>query len=253
MTKTDEILAGMLTENTGSHFLDSGGAYGRAWEKNQGKEVETFLAEPKVSTSGQMFTISTFHFLTNRLEFDEEMNSKFESFASREENKDNYWTTLGEDFLKNELGLVEKSYDPMQWVNTYNGEDLLSQIIQYLPFENEEDSEWYVLLQIHGGCDARGGYTAPKVFRIIDGYYQNWYSLAENADLELYCENGHCHSIRGGVPEGSYLPTGYDIIGDSMHKWDFWDGWVGTYVRSYMPCPVKNCALPLTPYMAESH
>ena len=38
--RTKEIIYGMLIENTGTHFLDSGGAYGRAWERNQGKTIK---------------------------------------------------------------------------------------------------------------------------------------------------------------------------------------------------------------------
>jgi hypothetical protein len=47
-------------------------------------------------------------------------------------------------------------------VNTYNGEDALSQVIQYAYAETEAGT--IVVLQIHGGCDVRGGYTAPRAF-----------------------------------------------------------------------------------------
>ena len=40
---TAEVIADMLRENTGKHFLDSGGAYGRHWERNQDRD---FSAEP---------------------------------------------------------------------------------------------------------------------------------------------------------------------------------------------------------------
>lgn len=33
--KTKHLIYEMLTENTGRHMLDSGGAYGRNWERNQ--------------------------------------------------------------------------------------------------------------------------------------------------------------------------------------------------------------------------
>jgi hypothetical protein len=47
--------------------------------------------------------------------------------------------------------------------NTYNGESELSQILQGSWIEL--DGYQYVLLQIHGGCDARGGYTNAKLFK----------------------------------------------------------------------------------------
>jgi hypothetical protein len=46
--------------------------------------------------------------------------------------------------------------------NTYNGDSDLSQILQGSWVEI--DDEVYLLLQIHGGCDARGGYTNAKLF-----------------------------------------------------------------------------------------
>ena len=35
--ETKELIYQMLTENTGSHFLDSGGAGNRHWQRNQNK------------------------------------------------------------------------------------------------------------------------------------------------------------------------------------------------------------------------
>jgi hypothetical protein len=35
----ENVIASMMTENTGTHFLDSGGAYGRNWQRNQGLTV----------------------------------------------------------------------------------------------------------------------------------------------------------------------------------------------------------------------
>ena len=40
-TETQKMLARMLTENTGRNILDSGDAYGRHWEKNQGITVDS--------------------------------------------------------------------------------------------------------------------------------------------------------------------------------------------------------------------
>ena len=37
---TKEVLKEMLTENTGIHLLDSGGVYGRHWERNQGRDFD---------------------------------------------------------------------------------------------------------------------------------------------------------------------------------------------------------------------
>ena len=69
--------------------------------------------------------------------------------------------------------------DPL-CVNTYNGEDLLSQTIQY--FYWTDDNGPHVLLQIHGGCDVRGGYTVPVAFDCDENIF-------ENAKATIYCED----------------------------------------------------------------
>jgi hypothetical protein len=50
--------------------------------------------------------------------------------------------------------------------NTYNGDSDLSQILQgsWLTINDEP----YLLLQVHGGCDARGGYTNAKLFKTME-------------------------------------------------------------------------------------
>ena len=59
--------------------------------------------------------------------------------------------------------------------NTYNGDSFLSQVLQgsYLTINGES----YVLFQIHGGADVRGGYTDAKLFKLDS--FQEW----------LPCEN----------------------------------------------------------------
>ena len=42
---TEQQIYNMLTENTGTHFLDSGGANGRHWQSNIKKSLEDFRRE----------------------------------------------------------------------------------------------------------------------------------------------------------------------------------------------------------------
>ena len=59
----------MLTENTGTHFLDSGGANGRNWQRNQTKTIKDFQDEPEAKLSFDVSgdhiylepTVSVFH------------------------------------------------------------------------------------------------------------------------------------------------------------------------------------------------
>ena len=88
-------------------------------------------------------------------------------------------------------------------INTYNGEDFLSQIIQYV-YWTEEDGA-HVMLQIHGGCDARGGYTDPVAFDVVD---YDGTAIFDNARASIYCDDcgkhwdadDGCH----GAPDGCY-------------------------------------------------
>ena len=82
----------------------------------------------------------------------------------------------------NDLGDVEI----INTFNTYNGDSDLSQILQgsWLTINDEQ----YFLLQIHGGCDARGGYTDAKLFQTNEYYmiheylreYEDTYDIKEN-------------------------------------------------------------------------
>jgi hypothetical protein len=199
-TDTADVLAAMLRENTGTHFLDSGGTpkydehgnytgsdhgYGRHHERNRHRDFATEPASVVSFKYGIEVTHNVYHWLLERLEYDDDLQNRFDKFL--ESRDDTYWLQDMEEFpewLRERGHAVTGLYgdgDPFT-VNTYNGEDLLSQVLQYVYFEL--DGAPYVLLQIHGGCDVRGGYTVPKAFRVLDdGAY-----LLCNADGRIYCE-----------------------------------------------------------------
>jgi len=179
LTKTEKVLVSMLVENTGCDILDSGGAYGRSWQRNQGR---AFWEEPETSLSFAVreydgetkleidVTHNVYHWLRSRLTYDAKMDRRFQNFARRAENKDDYDMQVMDKFmtyLEEKSGIKPTGFygegEPMS-DNTYNGEDLLSQTLQYLFFGY--DGTYYVLLQIHGGADVRGGYTRPRCFEV---------------------------------------------------------------------------------------
>ncbi|MBN2447761.1 MAG: hypothetical protein JXO22_13595 [Phycisphaerae bacterium] len=200
---TECVLAGMLAENTGTHFLDSGGTpkfdddgqyvgsehgYGRQWERNRGRNFEGEPATVVNFRYGIEVTHHVYHWLKDRIEYDAELQERFEQFCEEvDPEHDRYWLDLMESFpewLRDQGHEVTGLYgdgDPFTQ-NTYNGEDLLSQVLQFLYLEMDGDA--YVLLQIHGGCDVRGGYTAPKAFRVMD----DGATLLCNADGQIYCD-----------------------------------------------------------------
>ena len=173
-TELERIIAGMLYENTGAHILDSGDLYGRHWERN--RKVKDFRKLPKItidiwdnSWDAIDISINVFHFLVNELERDktcENLEKKLYEFANTEEEKDNPWLAIMEDFTE-ELE-EDGEFEVKGTFNTYNWENLLSQVLQGIIIENRYTKEDYVILQIHNGCDVRGGYTAPRIFKLID-------------------------------------------------------------------------------------
>lgn len=67
-------------------------------------------------------------------------------------------------------------------VNTYNDECLLDQTLQF--YAGTVNGQSLVLLQVHGGCDVRGGYTAPKCF--IENRY-NEYAMFDYGRGHIDC------------------------------------------------------------------
>lgn len=194
MTETEEILKAMLKENTGRHMLDSGGAYGRNWERNQDIDFDSLPpTEWKFSVWSHSrddskhleieFTHNVYHWLKERLTYCQELDELFHWYANEPEEADNTWSESLQDFYYWYNTVVEDdSFDTiLDGVNTYNNEDALSQVLQYWEYESDKYGR-VVILQIHGGCDVRGGYTAPRFFTAYDEY-----PLHDNAAASMWC------------------------------------------------------------------
>jgi len=215
---TREILASMLTENTGRHFLDSGGAYGRNWERTQGMTVEMFEAqEPATIDKWGCVTLDVFHYLAERLEYDQELDDAFHKWATTGEQENEPWLQSARRWA--ELQQDSADYRPhhvedVQTYNSYNGEDFLSQVIQWVEYEDPAWGGRIILLQIHGGCDVRGGYTAPRAFRST----QHDFVLYDYADATVSCE--------GFNPDPQVigqLTTDGPEVTEQPHEWHSWD------------------------------
>jgi hypothetical protein len=162
---TANKLAEMFTENTGRHMLDSGSAYGRAWERNAGMVASDFLARPTVRYDAEYggFELDMFHFLNERLTYVPTLTADFTAFDA--DRPDDSWSDNMNEWL-DMLGVPAEGgdfYSDARWdFNTYNSDNLLSGTFQGVKFGYEGNE--YFALQIHGGCDVRGGYTAYKIF-----------------------------------------------------------------------------------------
>lgn len=186
ITKTAEILAAMLTENTGRSILDSGGDDGRHWQKNQGLTAADFLAAPAAWISEDGATLSVFHYLLARVDYAADLSARFDELS---QNSDaSHYDDLAE-FLEL-IGAEELSSD-----NTYNYDSALSQVIQYTLFSYDGDN--YAAIQIHGGADVRGGYTRPRMF-----YFDECFTY-DHARVTAACPNCGfiCYLIGGYSPD----------------------------------------------------
>jgi hypothetical protein len=222
--KLKKVASDMLKENTGQHMLDSGGAYGRHWQRNQ---IRDFEKEPVVfmhlegdAETGEIKemwgTYNLYWFIQNFLYLDKDttyLNTKFRKFATSEKMKREPWEDCLDQFTKKEGG--NREYGEY----TYNrgSECILSQDIIYdvmtfpLPDDREEQ---FICLRIHNGCDARGGFTAPYFFKCDDPDY---FVIAQS-QVTAYCT---------GVTEALSTEKG-DLFDQPEircgHCWDSYDG-----------------------------
>jgi len=212
---TAQKLAEMLQENTGRSILDSGDYYGRHWQRNQGVDFEK-QSEGRLecwARDGELDmlpVVSVYHFLKDRLQYNPELDERFREWCE----------DAGATGLNLAIGFVTSiggkgiygDGEPMV-INTYNGEDLLSQTLQYIYWTDEND-ETHVLLQIHGGCDVRGGYTDPVAFDVTDC---DGTSIFDNARATIYCDDcgKHWDTDNGchWAPDGCY-GRGYKQLQD---------------------------------------
>lgn len=189
MQKSKEVIYSMLIENTGSALCDSGDAYGRHHEMNAKKSLSDFEREPSVMPlyeyelpkEGETVdstdispTVSVFHYLTSALEIDS-LCERFNRLQCKEWDSEKAYG-ISE---KQEAWLLSNNLSFGDTWNTYNGENNLSQVLQGCNMNitgNESNFEYpeYVLLQVHGGCDVRGGYTNAKLFKLA-GEFQEGY------------------------------------------------------------------------------
>lgn len=233
---TESILKSMLTESTGRHMLDSGGAYGRNWERNQGRD---FDSEPETTIKFEYWrgpdgkpswyldvTHNVYHWLRERLEYAPELDAHLWAWAESEERDEPGSPYLGdpEEWLEErfpDAGGIYGDGEPVT-VNTYNGEDCLPQVLQYVYFEipDGEFEGTYVALSIHGGCDVRGGYTWVHVFEAsIEDY-----SILDNARFSLYVDEETIPDRDAG-PMLPGMEDAFEPVDPDECRWYSYDGY----------------------------
>lgn len=175
----ERAVAALLVENTGSNMLDSGGAYGRAWQRTRVEfgldgglpnsawhggpghlpeepkddDIERVALAMREGPEGSIdlfgtIYVDTFHFLVNRLDYDPALDRKFRRFV------DKLWAAHKADRIDwpHEPGAIERFIEQLREhgagietnysCNTYNGEDELDRTLQYDVFTVANPVEW---------------------------------------------------------------------------------------------------------------
>lgn len=173
----NKIVEDLLTEEIGHFLCDSGGAYGYQYERNRENGILKGLNPVEEYTDDETqertleVTIPVYDFLVYNLIKDETTEGMekqlFKELKLADINPYEIWCV--EDFLNKGKFKGMHFDNKIEWVNTYNYEEFLSQTLQYALMSNGYD--WFVLLEVHNGCDVRSGYTFPQLFKVKDVDY----------------------------------------------------------------------------------
>jgi hypothetical protein len=231
-TTTEREIAASLIESVPHSFMDSGDVYGRAYSTNRERirrglglredvrvtvdhALAFFSTEPE-GTNDPWPVVSVFSYLKDRLDYHRYLTRAFRMWVySGEVDQDGRtrYTNSFEvfdgwlDAFAERHGLeVEKNGS---WY-TYNEENVLSQDILGYEFgiEGGDHEGTYVALMVHGGCDARGGFSDIKVYQVEPFF-------AHDIDsFEFACPNyGDDCSSAGACREGEW-----EVDGDYSFK-----------------------------------
>lgn len=213
---TETLIHAMLTTSTGTHMLDSGGDNGRNWQRNQGKTLADFQSEPaasldwyvtrdddgKITTAQPEVTTSVFHKLTSGIIWQDELCREFNAMPCDDWRGDYYGTSIEQtEWLDNRS--FERRRGSECW-NTYNWASNFSQVMQGYNLERGEEN--YILIQIHGGADVRGGYTDAKLFRLSD-HCEHYAVVSEDCGFSIEAPDIDRETIDifTGQPHDSFL------------------------------------------------
>ena len=231
--KTDrEQWLAMIQYNTGRHFLDSGGAYGRHFERNAGLTLADVEWDFRLNVRayGWDITRNVVDALCTFFTIDDDYTDALNAVA--ETMPDASWGEVVEHFFTKSL--MAKSVGAH---NTYNSESFLSQeVLFYNCTIQDGECDWddvtLYAVMTHNGCDIRGGYSYPVIARLQDE--DAWFDVA---CCDLRCSAGHgfytddTWNWYGHNSEGNYKSDDFKVIKAST---------------PWLRCPVPGCRCKVT-------
>ena len=170
---TRRAIVAQMKENTGAAFIDSGDHYGRNHERNRECGVK-FGGGPRIDECGAAIPVQDymehcFSRTPDAVALEKELKRRVRKAYPDE--------PVGLCF--SEQGAIREALEVMgcdadgehsgwKWWNTYNDETDLSQVLQLVTFRRGDKD--FAIVQVHGGCDVRGGYTDGKVYEVPEFY-----------------------------------------------------------------------------------
>ena len=166
----------MLREDVAHSPFDSGGIYGYQHDR----PIKHATIYPSTyNRRTEWHALNTAHWLTANLTYDAASNR---TLAALERGMHEApWEDVITEWCALTGWIVRGSG------NTYNDDTSLDRDFQYWILEREPDGEdMRVIIRSHNGCDARGGYSDPRVFIPADN--DGWYFGPTDLKVEYYCE-----------------------------------------------------------------
>lgn len=222
---TQQKILEQLKENTGRHICDSGGAYGRHFERNASKSWEDLANDP-VRLEAFVYSHTTPHkleligtvkvaaYMKENLTYRQDLQDAFHVWVEKNEEitKDMYETEQVFAFAQQ----FKTKYDKPEFTYTYNHDSALDQNIQFITFE-WIDAEGYdvkaALVSTHNGCDARAGFSSYCAYEIDHDHYLG--------DCQI---NGYCCASQQwdeqGINQG-YPDKGPDLFDMPCYEFDY--------------------------------
>lgn len=229
MNLTEKVLTEMLLENTGRALTDSGGAYGRHWERNNQNGIKTGkqICDYWKSKNGdlELYPIAPiFDVLRANFEYNDDCKML-----------ETYITDIDDiDELVREENNIFEELD--YWIGsktayTYNSDyNICSQDFLLCVFTYDNDD--YICISIHNGCDARWGFTTPHIFKLLD--IDDFITSTECAFIECEClHNNYRYDYDGVWCYDEEKDIGHNEFGDIVAEKTYIDN------QGYLRC--KEC------------
>lgn len=224
------VIARLLKQDTGRHFLDSGGAYGRHHERNAMKTDEQLTGwDYNLEVRPTHFEVSrnVADWMYHGFDFDREHTTKLMAFSRSERMAEKDWYKC----LVAYLDSIDADIDREKSGNTCNSQTLLTQDVTYVSIDIPNLCGDYYAIAVHQGCDVRGGYGEYVIAEATDDMWSY-------ANATLYCKNRHYLTtddayrwyLNGDCSSASTF-TDEDLkIGSNAHTW-------------WLQCPDCRCKL----------